>query len=121
MPDRKLTLKANYEGSGRQYEIRFALGGIGAAISPVMRAGGSALGDLPVPSDESGVWNFAGWYRDDGFRSPVDPASELVRGNLTLYARWSKMAVPAMYSVTVSSTAGGRASASAASDRKSVV
>ncbi len=90
MPDGDVALKAKYEGSGKTYEIRFELGGVGAPLAPVTRAGASLLGSLPTPVDASGKWSFAGWYRDDGFRTPVDPSTELVRGSLTLYARWVK-------------------------------
>ena len=61
--------------------------------------GGTAVADQVVPYGERMIrpddpqrddWYFAGWYADMDFKTMWDFENDTVRGNMTLYARWTK-------------------------------
>jgi uncharacterized repeat protein (TIGR02543 family) len=60
----------------------------GSAVTPLQVAyGGTVIEPSPAPTRTD--YNFGGWYRDDAtFNTPWNFATDVVMGNVTLYARW---------------------------------
>ncbi len=109
MPDDDVVLQAIYRSSGRTFNVSFDLGGIGTPMANTSIQGASYIGCVEEPVDPSGVWVFEGWYREGSFRNRVEPATERVHGDVTLYARWVKRTG---YAVSLYYGPGGTASVS---------
>lgn len=78
------------------YRLSFESNG-GSSVDSFSRREGGTLSSLPIPYKEGAV--FAGWYYDKGLTILVG-TNDLVRENLTLYAKWSD-AVPLAESETI--------------------
>ena len=90
MPDNDIVMNAYYTSSGYSFKVSFDMGGIGDQVPERSVRSMDMIGSVPEPMDPTGWWKFDGWYREESLIHPVDPASEMVRGNRTLYAKWKR-------------------------------
>ena len=67
--------------------IRFMTRG-GSEMADVTAEYGELLPKIQTPTREG--YRFVGWYRDIDLTKPFDPATDLVDGNMTLYAKWEQ-------------------------------
>ena len=65
----------------------------------------SSLLDIPENPEKDGFY-FAGWYKDKNLTTPWDFETDKIRGETTLYAKWSDSPIP-VESITLNSTSGG--------------
>lgn len=75
---------------GERFTVTFNSNG-GGEFEPIIRVDGVILGALPTPTRVG--YSFGGWYTDNGtFQNAVD-VSTVVKSDMTLYAKWTPMAV----------------------------
>ena len=82
------------------FTVTFNSNGGSAVTSQTVSTDGLIIN--PLPPTKSG-YNFAGWYTDSGLTTLWNFTSDTVKGNMTLYARWSTSVV---YTVTFNTNGG---------------
>lgn len=91
----------------------------GAAIEPITIRNGRALGDgMPADPTESGKV-FVGWYEDQAYTRTFDEYT-LVKGNITLYARWVNASEMLAQEYTVTFDAGSYAGSQSYESRQTI-
>lgn len=64
----------------------------------------SLLTAAQTPPLEFSGWEFGGWYKEAAGTTPWNNASDTVTENTTLYAKWTKLTVPAVQDLWQSKT-----------------
>ncbi|MCL2286958.1 MAG: S8 family serine peptidase [Firmicutes bacterium] len=90
-------LYAGWHGDVLAYSLSFELGGteeaptVPANIAPITVTAGSVIVNAPgFPQDPAREgYNFAGWYMDAEFETPLTPETIMPNQNTTVYAAWS--------------------------------
>ncbi len=90
MPDNDIVMNANYRSSGMMFRVEFDMCGIGEQVPYRDLESMKMIGSVTDPVDSTGWWKFDGWYLEDSYVHPVNPETEMVRNNMTLYARWKR-------------------------------
>ena len=84
-----------------RYTVTFDSQG-GSAVAPLTNvASGTRISEPEEPNYEG--WFFEGWYKEAETTTPWNFAADTVTGNVTLYAKWSKIL---SYTVTFDSQGG---------------
>ena len=84
-----------------RYTVTFDSQG-GSAVAPLANvASGARISEPEEPNYEG--WFFEGWYKEAETTTPWNFAADTVTGNVTLYAKWSKIL---SYTVTFDSQGG---------------
>ncbi|WP_419017574.1 InlB B-repeat-containing protein [Eubacterium callanderi] len=84
-----------------EYTVTFDSQG-GSAVAPLTNvASGTRISEPEEPNYEG--WFFEGWYKEAETTTPWNFAADTVTGNVTLYAKWSKIL---SYTVTFDSQGG---------------
>lgn len=93
-------LQAQVDALPATYNITYVLnGGTNNSANPSTYQNTSATFALKNPSRVG--YAFAGWYSDASYTSRVTRITQGTRGNLTLYAKWSKITVGGVSGLTV--------------------
>lgn len=58
----------------------------GNTLEPIVGYEGKALTNLPVPTKDG--FSFDGWYKEETLITKWDEETDVVTGNMTLYAKW---------------------------------
>jgi uncharacterized repeat protein (TIGR02543 family) len=75
-------------GGGDTYTVTFDSRG-GSAVAPVTVADGATIS---APASSKAGYNPGGWYKENTLTTPWVFASDVVTGNITLYAKWDEKA-----------------------------
>ena len=95
------------------YLVSFNMNGHSGAAPGVLNiARGGKTGTLPTPSSAPTGYKFDGWYKEAGCTNAWNANSDVVMGNVTLYAKWTLKSVAVTYSSNggTSTAAGGSTS-----------
>ena len=97
-----VTLYAKWVEAAQACTVTFDSQG-GSDVEPMTVNKGDKLAKPTNPTKEN--CSFLGWYKDDAYTSPWEFATDVVNGDITLYARWSNPG-EAVYTVTFDTDGG---------------
>lgn len=84
--------------TGTTYNVSFNTGGGSSVLTQTVNENGSLI----VPNAPTrGTDQFVGWYKDFELKQPWNFVSDVVTGNITLYALWSLADVPLISGRTI--------------------
>ena len=97
-----VTIYAKWVEAAQACVVTFDVQG-GSEVEPLTVNKGDKLAKPTNPTKEN--CSFLGWYKDDAYTSPWEFATDVVNGDITLYARWSNPG-EAVYTVTFDTDGG---------------
>ena len=87
------------------FTVTFDVQGRGKTPAALTIPKDSLLTAVQTPPLEFSGWEFSGWYKEAAGTTPWNNASDTVTENTTLYAKWTKLTVPAVQDLWQSKTA----------------
>lgn len=86
------------------FTVTFDVQGRGKTPAALTIPKDSLLTAAQTPPLEFSGWEFGGWYKEAAGTTPWNNASDTVTENTTLYAKWTKLTVPAVQDLWQSKT-----------------
>ena len=71
------------------YTVTFNTHNFTSPLTPVTVIKNHTIPATDIPSLKHPTWNFSGWYKDKNCNTQWNTASDIVMGNITLYAKWT--------------------------------